>query len=70
MADSNHPNIVDYFVSFSVRSEVWLVMPCMRASSVGTVLEAQFRTGIRDEVLIATILKETLKGLDYFHRNS
>ena len=39
MADSNHPNIIDYYVSFSVRSEVWLVMPCMRASSVGTVLE-------------------------------
>lgn len=40
MADSNHPNIVSYYCSFSVRSEVWLVMPCMRAGCVALVLES------------------------------
>jgi len=69
MADSDHPNIIKYYISFTIKSEVWLVMPMMRSSSVGTILDQEFRGGIHDEAIIATILNETLKGLDYFHQN-
>lgn len=34
MNQSDHPNIISYYKSFCVQSEVWLVMQLMRASSI------------------------------------
>jgi serine/threonine-protein kinase OSR1/STK39 len=68
MSAADHPNIIQYHVSFVVKAEVWLVMPCMGASSVAEVLSTHIG-GVKDELVIATIMKETLKGLVYFHQN-
>lgn len=44
-----------------------MVMPLLEGGSVGNILRSNFPDGIRDENLLATILKETLQGLIYFH---
>ena len=67
MSSCRHENVISYYVSFTDCSDLWLVMPLLGAGSVGDVLEAQFQDGIKDEALIATILKQTLLGLQYFH---
>jgi hypothetical protein len=38
-------------------------MPLLGAGSVHDVLDYKFKTGIKDEILIASILKEMVSGL-------
>jgi serine/threonine protein kinase len=47
-----------------------MVMPLMACGSIGNILRLMFRDGMEDEALIATIMKETLQALCYFHENS
>lgn len=42
-------------------------MPLLGAGSVADVLKLNFTKGIKDEVLIATMLKQVIEGLHYFH---
>ena len=44
-------------------------MPLLGGGSCSDVLQQVFPSGIRDEALIATILRETLLGLQYLHKN-
>ena len=60
MSSCKHPNVISYFVSFTDDTDLWLVMPLLGAGSVADVLQLKFRDGVKDEVLIATILKEVL----------
>jgi serine/threonine protein kinase len=57
MSSCRHENVIAYYVSFTDNSDLWLVMPLLGAGSVGDVIEARFKEGIKDEVLIASILK-------------
>ena len=57
MSSCRHKNVVTYYVSFLDDSDLWLVMPLLGAGSVADVLKLKFAHGIKDEVLIATILK-------------
>ena len=68
MSSCKHPNVIAYFVSFTDDADLWLVMPLLGAGSVADVLQIKFKDGIKDEVLITTILKEVLQGLQYFHK--
>ena len=67
MSSCRHKNVVTYYVSFLDDSDLWLVMPLLGAGSVADVLKLKFAEGINDEVLIATILKQVIEGLRYFH---
>ena len=67
MSSCRHKNVVTYYVSFLDDSDLWLVMPLLGAGSVADVLKLKFSTGIHDEVLLATILKQVIEGLHYFH---
>ena len=67
MASCKHPNVINYYCSFVDETDLWLVMPILEAGSLEDVLKKKFKNGIKDEVLIATILREVLKGLQYFH---
>jgi|TARA_B110000285_G_scaffold229557_1_gene294487 serine/threonine-protein kinase OSR1/STK39 len=59
--------VVSYYVSFIDDSDLWLVMPLLGAGSLNDVIKLKAKDGIKDEALIATILKQTLDGLEYFH---
>jgi serine/threonine protein kinase len=63
MSSCRHKNVVSYFVSFIDDSDLWLVMPLLGAGSLSDVIQVTAKNGIKDEALIATILKQTLEGL-------
>ena len=67
MSQCSHKNVISYYVSFIDDSDLWLVMPLLGAGSVYDVIGSKFKDGIKDETLIATIMKEVVQGLLYFH---
>ena len=69
MSTCQHKNVVSCLVSFIEGTDLWLTMPILSAGSCLDVLKLNFRDGVKDEAVIATILRETLLGLRYFHEN-
>ena len=69
MSTCQHKNVVSCYVSFIEGTDLWLVMPILSAGSCSDILKLNFPQGIKDEAVIATILKETMLGLQYFHEN-
>ena len=67
MSSCRHKNVVNYYVSFLDDSDLWLVMPLLGAGSVSDILKLKFPHGLKDEILIATLLKQVIEGLNYFH---
>lgn len=66
----DHPNILSYKSTFISKQDLWLVSEVMEYGSIDKIIEARYPNGIKDQTLIATILKETLKGLIYLHQNN
>ncbi|KAG2499215.1 hypothetical protein HYH03_002795 [Edaphochlamys debaryana] len=64
----NHPNILPLYCSFVHGQELWMVMPFVSGGSVLHIMKYGYPEGL-DEVIIATIGREVLKGLDYVHKN-
>lgn len=62
---SSHPNVVQFYTSFVVEDKLWLVMEFMGAGSVADIMKFRFQSGL-EETLIATIMKEALKGFFVF----
>ncbi len=74
MGQCKHENIVSYYTSFVAKEELWLVMKLLAAGSVLDIMKHAMKKSLKkvchlDEVVVATILKETLKGLEYLHEN-
>jgi serine/threonine protein kinase len=73
MSTSRHRNIVSEYISFMSANYLWIVMQLIDAGSctdIMTMLRAQSgQAGIRDEAIIATIMRETMHGLRYLHSN-
>ncbi|KAJ4792669.1 Protein kinase superfamily protein [Rhynchospora pubera] len=64
----DHPNVVKAHCSFVHGQTLWVVMPYMGGGSCLHIMKSAFPEGL-DEAVIATILKETLKGLEYIHQH-
>ncbi|KAE9589691.1 hypothetical protein Lal_00021569 [Lupinus albus] len=62
-----HPNVVRAYCSFVVERYLWVVMPFMAQGSCLHLMKVAYPEGF-EEACIASILKETLKALEYFHR--
>ncbi|PON73558.1 Serine/threonine protein kinase [Parasponia andersonii] len=62
-----HPNVVRAYCSFVVERNLWVVMPFMAEGSCLHLMKIAYPDGI-EEAAIGSILKETLKALDYLHR--
>lgn len=72
MGSLSHENVVACLASFVVGSELWLVMPLLRGGSCAAIMRShpEFKNGFKDEHLLATILKDVINGLQYFHKDS
>ncbi|KAL9246626.1 hypothetical protein vseg_020138 [Gypsophila vaccaria] len=62
----DHPNVVKAFCSFVVERNLWVVMPFMAEGSCLHLMKTAYPDGI-EEPAICSILKETLKALEYLH---
>ncbi|CAI9780034.1 unnamed protein product [Fraxinus pennsylvanica] len=64
----DHPNVLKSHCSFVSDHNLWFVMPYMAGGSCLHILKAVHPDGF-EEVVIASILREVLKGLDYLHQH-
>ena len=72
MNTSKHKNIVGEFVSFISGTHLYIVMEMLDAGSCMNVIKqlgTRNNPGIADEAVIATILRETMLGLQYLHKS-
>lgn len=67
MKTSSHPNIVNYFDSYIVEDQLWVVMEFMGGGCLTEVLE-QFDSVQMNEAQMAYASNETLKALLYIHQ--
>jgi len=65
----DHANLLNYKISFISKNELWAVFDIMEVGSVEELVKAQAPNGLEDMSIVATILKETLKGIAYLHEN-
>nr|XP_043636549.1 STE20/SPS1-related proline-alanine-rich protein kinase-like [Erigeron canadensis] len=64
----DHPNVLKSHCSFVNDHNLWVVMPFMPGGSCLHILKSAHPDGF-DEIVIATILREVLKALDYLHHH-
>mmetsp|Transcript_21820 Transcript_21820/g.43844 ORF Transcript_21820/g.43844 Transcript_21820/m.43844 type:complete len:434 (-) Transcript_21820:216-1517(-) len=72
MHDMHHDNIVKVHAAFlknGAMDQIWIVMPLQAVGSVRALLKEipEYRRGIKDVKLLATILKQALSALAYLH---
>jgi STE20-like kinase len=68
MAKCNHPNLIKQFCSFIAEKELWIVCPLLDCCSLKDMTCLKFEDKrIKDEVMLASILKQVIEGLTYFH---
>ncbi|XP_047334061.1 serine/threonine-protein kinase BLUS1-like isoform X3 [Impatiens glandulifera] len=64
----DHPNVIKAHCSFVVDHSLWVVMPFMAEGSCLHLMKMAYPDGF-EESAICSILKETLKALEYLHRH-
>ncbi|KAI0488300.1 hypothetical protein KFK09_028128 [Dendrobium nobile] len=64
----DHPNLIKAFCSFVVEHCLWVVMPFMAQGSCLHLMKTAYPDGF-EEPVIGSILKETLKALEYLHNH-
>ncbi|XP_070661331.1 serine/threonine-protein kinase BLUS1-like [Malus domestica] len=64
----NHPTVLKSHCSFVSDHNLWVVTPFMVGGSCLRILKATYPDGFEEDV-IATVLREILKGLEYLHHH-
>ena len=64
----DHVNVLKSHCSFVSDHNLWVVMPYMAGGSCLHLLKVAYSDGF-EEIVIATILREVLKGLEYLHNH-
>ncbi|XP_076038895.1 serine/threonine-protein kinase 3-like isoform X2 [Oratosquilla oratoria] len=65
MQQCDSPHVVKYYGSYFKNSDLWIVMEYCGAGSVSDIMRLRKKTLTEDE--IATVLYDTLRGLEYLH---
>ncbi|XP_039269293.1 serine/threonine-protein kinase 4-like [Styela clava] len=65
MQQCDSPYVVKYFGSYFKNTDLWIVMEYCGAGSVSDIIRLRRKTLIEEQ--IGTILRDTLKGLEYLH---
>ncbi|ERL94311.1 hypothetical protein D910_11592 [Dendroctonus ponderosae] len=65
MQQCDSPYVVKYYGSYFKNTDLWIVMEYCGAGSVSDIMRLRKKT--LSEVEIATVLSDTLKGLEYLH---
>uniref|UniRef100_A0ACD5ZA23 Uncharacterized protein n=1 Tax=Avena sativa TaxID=4498 RepID=A0ACD5ZA23_AVESA len=64
----DQPNVVKGLCSFANNQTLWVVMPYMAGGSCLHIMKSAHPNGF-EEAVIATVLREVLKGLEYLHHH-
>ena len=64
----DHPNVVKAHCSFTNDQTLWVIMPYMAGGSFLHIMKSVHPTGF-EEAVIATVLREVLRGLEYLHHH-
>lgn len=72
MLSLRHKNVVPCLASFVVGSELLMVMPLLAGGSCADIMRRhqEFKSGFKDDALLATIMQDVLRGLVYFHKEA
>ena len=68
MSELNHKNIIKLLACFVNNRELWIVMP-LSMCSLKHLIKKYFSSGIKDEAVLAYIMKNMLEALEYIHRD-
>lgn len=66
-SSTTHPNMIAYIGSFVEGAVLWFLTEYVDGGSVLDIIHFSFRSGLRDEALLATILRSVLLFLVHFH---
>ncbi|XP_042418216.1 serine/threonine-protein kinase OSR1-like isoform X2 [Zingiber officinale] len=64
----DHPNVLKAHCSFVNDHNLWVVMPYMEGGSCLHIMKSAYPNGFNENI-IATVLREVLKGLEYLHNH-
>lgn len=67
MSSLNHPALIQTLQTCTLGHKIFIVMPLMEAGSLNSIISYKYPTGIKDEKIIATVLKICLETLVYLH---
>lgn len=66
----HHQNIPIMYCSFVSKNYLWIVMSFEEGGSFSSILKKMYPNGIKDEKILATILKYVLEATKYIHINN
>ena len=67
VSECRHPNIIGLYTSFLDGSDIWLVRPYIENGNLSSLLRNHFSNGVKDEFIIASILRDVIGALAYLH---
>jgi len=70
MMSLNHPNVLKNYSTCYNNHKIYLVMQFMNQGSLQNILSYKYANGIKDISIIATIMLECVKALQYLHKNN